>query len=174
MKQSVIIQKIDGLVRAPIESLGYSLVRIKLSSQQGEEVLQIMAEPQDADRDMSVEDCAQISRHLSAILDVDEPISGAYRLEISSPGIDRPLASEAEFAAYIGQVAHVETEWPIDGRKRFKGEIVSVEDGKLTLRLDAKHNVTLEIEGIQNAKLALTEELVRQYLSKRKQSESEN
>ncbi|MBM3618440.1 MAG: ribosome maturation factor RimP, partial [Alphaproteobacteria bacterium] len=71
------------------------------------------------------------------------------------------------------QVAHVETEWPIDGRKRFKGDIMSVEDGKLTLRLDAKHNVTIDIDGIQNAKLALTEELVRQYLSKRKQSESE-
>ncbi|MBM3617062.1 MAG: ribosome maturation factor RimP, partial [Alphaproteobacteria bacterium] len=98
MKQSVQIQKIDALVRAPIESLGYSLVRIKLSSQHGEEVLQIMAEPQDKERDMSVEDCAQISRHLSAILDVEEPISGAYRLEISSPGIDRPLSSEEEFA----------------------------------------------------------------------------
>lgn len=173
MKNSVIIQRIDGIVRPTIEGLGFSLVRIKLSSQRGEDVLQIMAEPKGDSREMTVEDCAQISRHLSAVLDVEDPISGAYRLEISSPGIDRPLSSEEEFSRYIGHLVNVEMEWPVDGRKRFKGVIEAVENGKVTLELDAKNKTTLDVEGMQSAKLALTDELIRQHLAKRKQQESE-
>lgn len=172
MKNSVIIQLIDGLVRPAIEGLGFSLVRIKLSSQRGEDVLQIMAEPADGEREMTVEDCAQISRHVSAIMDVEDPITSAYRLEISSPGIDRPLTSIEEFERFIGHTVNVEMEWPVDGRKRFKGDILSAEAGVIVLQLDAKNKVSLEFEGMQSAKLALTDDLIKQYLSKRKEQAS--
>lgn len=171
MKKSALIQRVDDLLRGAVESLGFSIVRIRYSSQRGEDVLQIMAEPFE-DREMTVEDCAQISRHVSAIMDVEDPISGAYRLEISSPGIDRPLSSEEEFARYIGHTVNVEMEWPVDGRKRFKGDILSVENGQVALELDAKNKVTLDVEGMQSAKLALTDELIRQHLAKQKQQAS--
>jgi ribosome maturation factor RimP len=172
MKQTVLIQRIDELVRGAIEGLGFAIVRIRLSSRHGEEVLQIMAEPLDAECEMTVEDCAQISRHVSAILDVEDPISQAYRLEISSPGIDRPLATAEEFARYIGHTVHVEMEWPVNGRKRFKGEILEVTDETVELRLDAKTVVNLEIQVMQQAKLALTDELIRDYLTKQKKQVS--
>lgn len=172
MKNNVLIQRIDDLLRGAVESLGFSIVRIKISSQRGEDVLQIMAEPTGGEREMTVEDCAQISRHVSAILDVEDPISGAYRLEISSPGIDRPLATAEEFARYIGHTVNIEMEWPVEGRKRFKGDILGVEDGQVEVELDAKHKVKLDVEGMQSAKLALTDALIREHLAKHKQQAS--
>lgn len=168
MKQNVLIQKIDSIVREPLAALGFSLVRIRFNSQHGEDILQIMAEPLDESREMTVEDCAQISRHVSALLDVEDPITNPYRLEISSPGIDRPLATAEEFARYIGHIVHVEMQWPVEGRKRFKGEILQVTPEAVELRLDAKTDVMLAIADMAQAKLALTDELIRQHLAKQK------
>lgn len=168
MKQNVLIQKIDSIVREPLAALGFSLVRIRFNSQHGEDILQIMAEPLDESREMTVENCAQISRHVSALLDVEDPITNPYRLEISSPGIDRPLATAEEFARYIGHIVHVEMQWPVEGRKRFKGEILQVTPEAVELRLDAKTDVMLAIADMAQAKLALTDELIRQHLAKQK------
>lgn len=164
--RSPIVQRIDAIVRPTIESLGFDVVQIRLIAQRGGQVLQIMAEPQGGEREMTVEDCAQVSRHVSALLDVEDPISGAYNLEISSPGIDRPLNTVQDFERHIGYEASVEMEWPIEGRKRFKGEILAVEGTEVRLQLDAQHDVLLDVEGMQHAKLVLTDALIQEHLRK--------
>lgn len=168
VKHSPIIQRIDALIRPAIEGLGFDIVRIKLHAQRGTQVLQIMAEPAGDTREMTVQDCAQVSRHVSAILDVEDPISGAYNLEVSSPGIDRPLNDAKDFLRFVGYEASVEMEWPVEGRKRFKGEILSVEGEELRLKLDDKNEAVLEISGMQQAKLVLTDALISEHLAKRK------
>lgn len=173
VKVSPIIQRIDALIRPSVEGLGFDVVRIRLQQQRGVQVLQVMAEPAGDSREMTVQDCAQVSRHISAIMDVEDPISGAYNLEVSSPGIDRPLGSAAEFARYIGHEASVEMEWPVEGRKRFKGEILSVEGEEVRLKLDEKNEALLEIAGMQQAKLALTDKLISEHLAKRKAQQTE-
>lgn len=167
VKVSPLVQRIDAMVRPAIAGLGFDVVRIRLAAQRGTQVLQIMAEPQGDTREMTVEDCALISRHVSAILDVEDPISGAYNLEVSSPGIDRPLNSAEDFARFTGHEASVEMEWPIEGRKRFKGEILAVEDGEVRLKLDAQNEASLAIADMQQAKLVLTDALIAEHLQRR-------
>lgn len=173
MKHSPQTERIAAMVGPAIEALGFALVRVRITAQRGEQILQIMAEPKDG-REMTVEDCAQISRHLSAILDVEDPISSAYRLEISSPGIDRPLLTVQEFNRYIGHEAQIEMEWPVTvqgkGRKRFKGEIIRAEGDEVELQLDAQNNAVLEISAMQSAKLILTDKLIKEHLQKRQAS----
>lgn len=173
VKHSPIIQRIDDLIRPSVEGLGFSLVRIRLHAQGGTQVLQIMAEPAGDEREMTVQDCAKVSRHISAIMDVEDPISGNYNLEVSSPGIDRPLGSAEEFSRYIGHQANIEMEWPVEGRKRFRGKILAVEGDDVRLELDARHEALLEISAMQQAKLAMTDELVAEHLAKRKAQENE-
>lgn len=173
VKQSPLIQRIDALIRPSVDDLGFDIVRIRLTAQRGTQVLQIMAEPKGDSREMTVEDCAQISRHVSAIMDVEDPISGAYNLEVSSPGIDRPLSSAAEFTRYIGYEASVEMEWPVEGRKRFKGEVLSVEGDEVRLKLDEKNEALLDISGMQQAKLVLTDALIQEHLKKRAEQEAQ-
>jgi ribosome maturation factor RimP len=168
VKQSPIIQRIDDMIRPSVEGLGFDIVRIRLHAQRGTQVLQIMAEPSGDSREMTVQDCAKVSRHVSALLDVEDPISGAYNLEISSPGIDRPLNNSADFNRFIGHEASIEMEWPVDGRKRFKGEILSADDEEVRVKLDEKNEAVLEISGMQQAKLALTDALIAEHLAKRK------
>lgn len=174
VKQSPLAQRIDDLVRPAIEGLGFDVVRVRITAQRGTQVLQIMAEPKGDTREMTVEDCAQVSRHVSAILDVEDPISGAYNLEVSSPGIDRPLTSAEDFARYVGHEASVEMEWPVEGRKRFKGGILAVEGDEVRLKLDEKNEAVLEISGMQQAKLALTDALIQEHLKKRAEQQQEN
>lgn len=162
-KLSPIVQRVDDLIRPAIESLGFDLVRVRLQGGTGRQVLQIMAEPADKTREMTVEDCAQVSRHISAILDVEDPISSAYNLEVSSPGIDRPLNTAAEFTRYIGHEAMIEMEWPVEGRKRFRGQILSVDGDNVRLKLDEVNEATLGVEGMQSAKLALTDSLIKEH-----------
>lgn len=162
-RMSPIIAKLDELIRPAIEGLGFDLVQVRLLQERGKQVLQVMAEPAGEEREMTVEDCAQISRHVSAILDVDDPISGAYNLEVSSPGIDRPLIKAADFERHIGHEAKVEMQWPIDGRKRFKGEIIKVENGEVTIKLEGEATAALSIEAMQSAKLVLTDALIKGY-----------
>jgi ribosome maturation factor RimP len=173
VKNSPLVQRIDALIRPSIEDLGFDVVRIRITAQRGTQVLQIMAEPHGDTREMTVQDCAQISRHVSAILDVEDPISGAYNLEVSSPGIDRPLTSAEDFTRFIGHEASVEMEWPVEGRKRFKGAIVSVEDGEVLLKLDEKNDAKLAVSDMQQAKLVLTDELIQEHLKKRAEQEEQ-
>jgi ribosome maturation factor RimP len=109
---------------------------------------------------MTVDDCADISRSVSAILDVADPIAEAYTLEVSSPGIDRPLVRPDDYVRFAGFEAKVETSAAINGRKRFKGRLLGFEDGHVLLALDDGTRVSLAFEDIARAKLLLTDELI--------------
>ncbi len=146
-----------------LAEFGYRLVRVKLMAGPPA-TLQIMAERPDGS--MSIEGCELISKALSPVLDLNDPISGAYRLEISSPGIDRPLVRRSDYSRALGHEARIELAVPMDGRKRFKGIVRGVDDTKLSLELmDAKPGadsaVILPLADIGEAKLALTEALIR-------------
>jgi ribosome maturation factor RimP len=153
-----------------IESLGYRLVRVKVSASEGCTV-QIMAEQPDGS--MTVEDCETISRALSPVLDEANPIEAAYRLEISSPGIDRPLVRKSDFERFAGHIVRIEMEIPVNGRKRFRGELAGVDEHAARLKRDdaaegEEAEVLLPIEEMSEAKLVLTDELVTQALRREK------
>ena len=121
------------LAEPVIEELGYRLVRVKVSGRDGGTV-QIMAER--ADGEMTVDDCATISRSLSPVLEAYDPMPGQYQLEVSSPGIDRPLVRPSDFALWAGHEAKVELKEPVDGRKRFRGVIEGIADDEARLRIE--------------------------------------
>jgi ribosome maturation factor RimP len=151
--------RVASIANPVIEDLGYRLVRVKVSGLNGCTV-QIMAERPDGT--MTVEDCETVSRALSPVFDLEDPVGRAYHLEISSPGIDRPLVRPSDFERWSGHEAKIETALPIAGRKRFRGRIVSVE------LADAKEGedrlVRVPLDDIVDARLVLTDELVREAL----------
>jgi ribosome maturation factor RimP len=165
--------RVASIAEPVIEQLGYRLVRVKVSSAEGCTV-QIMAERPDGT--MVVEDCETISRALSPVFDMADPVDRAYRLEISSPGIDRPLVRKSDFDRYAGHLVKIETEIPIEGRKRFRGLLIGTDGEAAKLRQeDTKEDsgvtgveVLLPIAEISEAKLVLTDELVRQALRREK------
>jgi len=168
-------QRVGRIVEPVLRGLGLRLVRVKISASQSP-VLQIMAERPDGT--MSIEDCERASVELSPTLDVEDPISQAYRLEISSPGIDRPLVRESDFRRAIGHEARVEMAVPVDGRKRFRGAIEALAppiEGIVHVRLglpgndkDAASDVDLPIRDMAEARLVLTDELIRATLRREK------
>jgi ribosome maturation factor RimP len=167
--------RVAAIAEPVLEELGYRLVRIKVSNSDGC-TLQIMAERPDGI--MVVEDCETLSRALSPVLDAADPIDRAYRLEISSPGIDRPLVRLSDFTRYSGQMVKIETEIPVDGRKRFRGLLVGTEGEAARLRRDdveAGENaeVLLPIADMNEARLVLTDELVTQALRREKAAKRE-
>ena len=149
-----------------LASLGYSLVRVRISGFAGCTV-QIMAERPDGT--MSIEDCEAVSRALSPVFDVADPIEGSYRLEISSPGIDRPLVRRSDFDRYAGHVAQIEMQAPIDGRKRFRGELHGTDGEYARIRCDETNDILLRIDDMAEARLVLTDALVSESLRKSKQ-----
>lgn len=153
-------EQIRAIIAPSIEALGYEVVRVKLAGST-RKVLQIMAEPADG-RVMSVEDCARVSRAISAILDVEDPIAGAYSLEVSSPGIDRPLTRPKDYDRYAGHEAKFETHEPVDGRKRFKGVLKGVKENAVEIESEGE-TVALPLESIAKAKLVLTDSLIAAY-----------
>jgi ribosome maturation factor RimP len=158
-----------------IEDLGYRLVRVKVSGADGCTV-QVMAERPDGS--MAVEDCEAVSRALSPVLDVADPIDRAYRLEISSPGLDRPLVRKSDFDRYAGHLAKIEMEVPVDGRKRFRGTIVGSEGEAARVRRDdapagEDAELLLSIREMSEAKLVLTDELVAEALRREKAAKRE-
>ena len=158
-------QRLAAVVQPSIEGLGFELVRLRLMS--GKKVtLQIMAERPDGT--MEVEDCAELSRNLSAILDVEDPISGEYTLEVSSPGIDRPLTRLADFDRWEGYEAKLETEELIDGRRRFKGILAGIEGNEVLIEID-EGTIGLDFDWLSDAKLVLTDELITESLRRSKQ-----
>jgi ribosome maturation factor RimP len=154
-----LLRRIEEIVTPTVVGMGYELVRVAMSRGG---TLQIMIEPADG-RPMDVEDCATLSRALSAVLDVEDPISGAYTLEVSSPGIDRPLTREKDYARWAGHVARVETAQPIDGRRRFKGTLLGLENGTVRLRLDDGTEAHLPLSAVARAKLELTDALLDEH-----------
>ncbi len=150
--------RVAEIVAPSIAAMGYELVRVQLMGDRAP-VLQVMAER--ADRaGMTVEDCAEISRAVSALLDVEDPIEGAYSLEVSSPGIDRPLVTLRDYERFAGHLAKVETRVPVDGRKRFRGSLAGVEGEQVRLDLVDDGSVLLPFEQISRAKLIITDELL--------------
>jgi ribosome maturation factor RimP len=155
---------LERLLAPTLESLGYDLVRVVLSGMH-RPVLQIMAERRDG-APMKVTDCETISRTLSAKLDAEDLIRSAYTLEVSSPGIDRPLIRPRDYARYAGHVARVELREAQEGQRRFTGRIVSADEDRVMLALEGdgaveKRNVAFTYGDVARAKLVLTDELLR-------------
>ncbi|HVI52438.1 MAG TPA: ribosome maturation factor RimP [Candidatus Sulfotelmatobacter sp.] len=151
-------ERISALVAPSLDAMGYELVRVLLQGQK-HQTLQIMAERRDR-QPMTVEDCAEISRSVSALLDVEDPIPSAYSLEVSSPGIDRPLTRAQDFERFAGFEAKVETHRPVDGRKRFRGRLLGLDEAS-QVRLEIEtQEVLIPYADIHRAKLVLTDDLI--------------
>ena len=166
--------RVAAIVEPVLHQLGFRLVRVRVSGSEGCTV-QIMAERPDGS--MTVEDCEVVSRALSPVLDVADPIDRAYRLEISSPGIARPLVRKSDFDRYAGHLVRIEMSMPVDGRRRFKGTLAGTEgEAARVMRDDTEGEdatVLLPIEDMGEAKLVLTDELVTEALRREKAAKRE-
>ena len=168
--------RIAHIVEPVIAGLGYRLVRVKLSAMNGA-TLQIMAERPDGT--ITVGDCEIISRDLSPVLDVEDPMDVAYNLEVSSPGIDRPLVRRSDFEKWAGHEAKIELTRGLDGRKRFKGLLAGLDGDAVRLDLGTKSKlegttvVALPLADIGEARLVMTDALIRETLRKEKQKTRE-
>src|SRR5438874_7111580 len=167
--------RVSAVAGPVLEGMGYRLVRIRISGESGCTV-QVMAERPDGS--MQIEDCEAISRALSPVLDVADPVDRAYRLEISSPGIDRPLVRRSDFERYAGHLVKVEMAVAHQGRKRFRGLLRGVEGDTIRLhrddiRADEDADVLLVMEDIADARLVLTDELIAESMRRGKQAERE-
>ncbi|MFQ5953542.1 MAG: ribosome maturation factor RimP [Kiloniellales bacterium] len=155
------VAEIERLIAPSLASLGYRLVRVRLSGGH-RPVLQVMVEraaAQGLNPDVTVDDCAEISHTLSALLDVEDPIRGSYTLEVSSPGIDRPLVRKRDFERFAGFDAKLETRELFDGRRRFKGRLIGVVGEAVRVELDTGA-VDLPLSEITQAKLMLSDALI--------------
>lgn len=143
------------------EAAGYAIVRLRLMGGEHARRLQIMAE-RPADGDMNVEDCAHLSRAISEVMDAADPISGEYTLEVSSPGVDRPLTRFADFEAYQGYEARIELDRLAEGRKRFKGVLAGVDEGQVAFDIEGETETALiPFAWIAEAKLVLNDQLMK-------------
>lgn len=169
--KTAIDRRLAEIVAPVIEDLGFELVRIRLQGGRTA-TLQIMADRPEGG--INVDDCADISTAVSATLDVEDPLEDAYYLEVSSPGIDRPLTRLKDFATFEGYEARLETTQPIDGRKRFKGVLAGVDGDEVLLNIDDNQGGTqtigLNFDWLSDAKLILTDELIAEMLRQRKEA----
>lgn len=168
--------RVAAIVEPVLEDLGYRLVRVRVTGQNGCTV-QIMAERPDGT--MLVEDCETISRELSPILDVEDPVDRQYYLEISSPGMDRPLVRASDFDRWSGHIAKIEMAVPADGRKRFRGSLIGTRDGEFGIALDdaaadQAGEIWLRLDDVAEARLVLTDELISAALKAEKAAQSDN
>ena len=160
MRYTPLEEKIVDIVSPVIEDLGFALHRVKISGEAGASIVQIMAEDLNT-RNLMVDDAAKISRAISAVMDVEDPINGEYRLEVSSPGIDRMLIKEKDFENYKGFEAKIELLTPDEsGRKRFRGIINGIENNNILVTTDIG-DVELPYVSLSQAKLILTDELIK-------------
>ncbi|MBZ8117881.1 ribosome maturation factor RimP [Roseovarius sp. LXJ103] len=162
--KAAIDRRMAEIITPVLEDLGFDLVRVRLMSG-NTATLQIMAERPEGG--IEVDECGQISTAVSAALDVEDPIVEAYTLEVSSPGIDRPLTMLKHFEAFEGYEAKLETSELIDGRRRFKGVLAGVEGTEVLINLD-EGTVGLEFDWLVDAKLVLTDDLIKEMLRQRK------
>lgn len=156
--------RIETLIAPSLEAMGYRLVRVAVTGGKRAQVLQVMAERID-DKPMSVDDCTEVTHTVSALLDVEDPIEHAYVLEVSSPGIDRPLVRREDYERFRGHEAKLELATPIDGRRRFRGKLLGVDADRIRLNLGSEV-VELPFARIQRAKLVLTDELLATHQSR--------
>ena len=169
IRESGLAADLAELVEPVLDGLGFRLVRIEVSGRDGKTV-QVMAERPDGS--ITIDDCEEISRAVSPVLDVADLVSDAYRLEISSPGIDRPLVRPSDFVDWAGSEAKIELAQPIEGRKRFRGRLEGFEDGEVLIEADLGEDgqkvIGLATGMIASARLVLTDELVREALTRAK------
>ncbi len=162
-------RRLAEIITPTIEGMGFELVRVRLMGGQSK-IVQIMAEKPDGR--IEVDDCARISTAVSAVLDVEDPIDDAYTLEVSSPGIDRPLTRLKDFDSWEGYEAKLETLDLIDGRRRFKGVLAGTEGDEILINVEGAESdpvtIGLKFEWLSEAKLVLTDELIREMLRQRK------
>lgn len=149
--------EVEEIITPAVKAMGYDIVRILLTGTRRLK-LQIMAERHDGTA-MNVDDCTNISRAVGAILDVEEPIAGPYELEVSSPGIDRPLTRLADFERFAGFEVKLETAVPVEGRRRWKGRLLGLDGERVRLET-ATGEIVLPASGVVKAKLLLTDELI--------------
>ena len=168
VRESGVAARVVQAVEGPLQGLGFRLVRVKVSSANGCTV-QIMVERPDGT--FSIDDCAAASRAISPILDLEDPVGGAYNLELSSPGIDRPLVRPSDFARWAGYEAKVELSPPLDGRKRFRGIIGAPDPDGLSVPIDLPDvkdglpsRIALPLRDLAEAHLVLTDALIRESL----------
>jgi ribosome maturation factor RimP len=155
---NALADRITALIEPSLKAMGYDLVRVQVDGKR-QARLQVMAERSDGSG-MGVEDCAIVSRQISAILDVEDPIDAAYTLEVSSPGIDRPLMKPADYARFAGHLAKVELKYAREGRRRFTGTIKALESEAVVLDTE-EGSVSLPLAEIERAKLVLTDALLK-------------
>ena len=171
IRESGLAAQVAGLVEPVLEGLGFRLVRVQVSGRDGQTV-QIMAERPDLS--MNVDDCETISHAVSPLLDAHDPLPGAYRLEISSPGIDRPLVRGSDFEDWAGNEVKIELREPVGGRKRYRGIIEGFADGEARVVCEVeelgKQVLGFPIALISDAKLVLTDDLIRDALRRSKQA----
>jgi len=167
--KTAIDKRLASILTPLIEGMGFELVRLRLMSGKTQ-TLQIMAERPDGS--ISVDECGEISTAVSALMDVEDPIEDNYALEVSSPGIDRPLTRLKDFDTWAGYEAKLETTEMIDGRRRFKGELAGVEADEVLINLDTDGGepvtIGLQFDWLSDAKLVLTDDLITEMLRQRK------
>ena len=159
-------QRVAAIIEPVLVGMGFRLVRVRLLNLNGL-TLQIMTERNDGT--MTVEDCEEVSMAISPVLDVEDPIDKAYHLEVSSPGIDRPMVRKSDFQRWIGHIVKCETSILVESRKRFRGKIVTVNDDGFTIERDEatrgeELKVTIPFSTLADAKLILTDDLIRDAL----------
>ena len=168
-------RRIADIIEPVIVPMGYKLVRVRLLNQNGL-TLQVMAERNDGT--MTVEDCEALSMAISPVLDVEDPVDKAYHLEMSSPGIDRPMVRKSDFSRWQGHIVKCETSVLLDNRKRFRGKIAEVDTEGFTLERDQvaygeSPRVTIPFSALAEAKLVLTDDLIRDALRADKLAKAE-
>lgn len=160
MRQTPLEQKVAHLAAPVIEDLGFSLVQVKIRGEGGIQSVQIMAENPETKR-LGIDDCTKISKALSAVLDVEDPINGRYMLELSSPGIDRPLVRLEDFQTYKGYEAKIESDMPAEnGQKKFRGVLHGLEGEDILITTD-QGDAKVPFSSLTRAKLVLTDELIK-------------
>jgi ribosome maturation factor RimP len=175
IRESGLDARVALIVEPVLQAIGFRLVRVRLSGQNGL-TLQIMAEREDGT--MTVEDCEEVSRALSPALDVEDPIEKAYHLEVSSPGIDRPLVRKSDFVTWTGHLVKMETSILVAERKRFRGKIAEAGAVDVLIERDPpaygeEATVRVPYETIAEARLVLTDDLIREALTKDKKARQE-
>lgn len=168
--KTAIDRRLAEIITPVIEDLGYELVRIRLQGGKTA-TLQIMADRPEGG--INVDDCAQISTAVSATLDVEDPIEDNYHLEVSSPGIDRPLTRLKDFGTFEGYEARLDLNQAIDGRKKFKGVLAGVEGTEVLINIEDQgqtHTIGLDFDLLSDAKLVLTDELIKEMLRQKKEA----
>lgn len=160
MRQTPLEKRLSEYAAPVIEDLGFALVIVKIVGESGSQIVQVMAEDPKTRR-LGVDDAATISRALSAVFDVEDPINGAYRLEVSSPGIDRPLMTIEDFKEYEGFEAKIESDRPAEnGQKKFRGRLNGLNGENILIETD-QGPAEVPFDSLTKAKLVLTDELIQ-------------